>query len=98
HTSCSRDWSSDVCSSDLKLEQLRSAEAQPEPQPEPGAALWVSVTGPRRGVRRIGREFTAEPVTLSVTEDELDALKADHRLTIARSEERRVGKEGCRDW
>src|SRR5687768_18327689 len=46
HTRCSRDWSSDVCSSDLEaaIDQVRQNQARPEPAgeaglPEDGMAL-----------------------------------------------------------
>src|SRR6266550_7755012 len=34
HTSCSRDWSSDVCSSDLAADEQRSAHVETEPVAE----------------------------------------------------------------
>ena len=50
-----------------------------------GAEPSLIVTGPRQGRWRIGRKFSAVPVTLLVselTEDELKALGADKALTV----------------
>src|SRR6201994_3272015 len=56
HTNCSRDWSSDVCSSDLRPPRSRP------PSPGSGARLPASVCAPRRRAnlrseeRRVGKE------------------------------------------
>ncbi|SNS86777.1 hypothetical protein SAMN05421763_103277 [[Luteovulum] sphaeroides subsp. megalophilum] len=60
-------------------------EVSPPPadEPEPGPTLIVK--GPARGRWRIGRHFTAEPVTIRLDElsdDEALRLAADPELTI----------------
>src|SRR5690606_40961671 len=84
HTRFSRDWSSDVCSSDLRqlhavgLEMVVPRDRRPEPDRE--VALGDT--------DRLALDI-AEPV-------DAPALARDQRI---RSEERRVGKEGRpRGW
>src|SRR5687768_17905656 len=80
HTRCSRDWSSDVCSSDL--EPIRKALKSTRPAGKAAAhqKYWQELLGQAGGAVRA-------PL-LALTEPEKAA-------TRARSEERRVGKE-CR--
>src|SRR2546422_8162771 len=60
HTRCSRDWSSDVCSSDLRQPAVRAVylyRVLEPPQREPGASLAGSARLRRRlvaGARRHG--------------------------------------------
>src|SRR5206468_6472665 len=75
HTRSDRDWSSDVCSSDLVPVQPRAV--RPDLR---GARIIVEVNP---ATRLSISEMTAD------VEEEIDVV---HRL--ARSEERRVGKEG----
>src|SRR2546422_11735742 len=93
HTRCSRDWSSDVCSSDLKFgEDLRSED--------PEAALAVEdlksygLPGMGLGVRLLlaaGDRFFVYPTKLR-------EYQARYRGSFLRSEERRVGKECRSRW
>src|SRR5207253_4703874 len=97
HTRWPRDWSSDVCSSDLdrlgdggRPGRARLAEPALErrparPQVKPGARA----------------AFTGNPQLSLVTSDQLWSvyLWYSRTLSITRSEERRVGKEGSvRGW
>src|SRR2546422_2398864 len=40
HTRCSRDWSSDVCSSDLVIARLKAGTSVPQAQAEMSAVAW----------------------------------------------------------
>ena len=42
----------------------------------------VSVTSRQPSRMRIGKTFTGEPSVIDVTQDELDALKADPQLVV----------------
>src|SRR5690349_24228264 len=77
HTRSLRDWSSDVCSSDLDVDRA-DAPARLAQLAEEGAS----------GVR-------LSPKTRSPGDDPFAIWRAAARLGLARSEERRVGKE-CR--
>src|SRR5690606_40416532 len=84
HTRFSRDWSSDVCSSDLELGPFGRDHAGLEAQRV--AALDEIAEQPEAAGRRRDREVHRR----------LDLDVAPGRL---RSEERRVGKEGrARGW
>src|SRR2546422_7663706 len=84
HTRCSRDWSSDVCSSDLRrnrglaglLLRLRAI----------GLALRATPSAPPRWLRAIF--LVAQPPLLC----------EEGNATLPRSEERRVGKECRSRW
>src|SRR5207253_7527316 len=92
HTRWPRDWSSDVCSSDLvpDLElpqarglQPRASTGEQDASPARGRA-WTADTGP-------GPPGKAEPAAgRLLPPDDGQAACPSHRL---RSEERRVGKE-----
>src|SRR5690606_39630569 len=90
HTRFSRDWSSDVCSSDLaETQQLLDTAAE-----ETGASQ-VKVTlpgGPDIATVSLSSGEAAAKVT---DEDEFTAWVRDHYAT-ERSEERRVGKRAER--
>src|SRR5690554_7604699 len=96
HTRCGRDWSSDVCSSDLK------AGAS-----EVSAYITHGVLSEGASERIGGSMLKELVVTDSIEETEAQRLAGNiRRLAIApligeaiarRSEERRVGKE-CRSW
>src|SRR5687768_17743709 len=81
HTRCSRDWSSDVCSSDLAQE--RAGRAPVRARRLPGKARAMTE-----------RSEAAEAVLLALMERQISPAEMG-RLAGERSEERRVGKE-CR--
>src|SRR5207245_6891979 len=94
HTRCYRDWSSDVCSSDLSATDQVTRWSPP---PATEARIWTEVPGwitARSGVT------TTVPGVTTVTNTPLplcaDALSAITKYL--RSEERRVGKEGITRW
>src|SRR2546429_7113915 len=83
HTRCSRDWSSDVCSSDLGGTErggLVEAWLEDPGGPEPVLGFWVRVAaGP-------------------ILEAARAAIATPSRDDWTRSEERRVGKECRSRW
>src|SRR5690606_41076797 len=89
HTRFSRDWSSDVCSSDLVVQDwyadlLRLYAEDPDPETDLATRLDV----------RIKRQLAAFGISP-------DSLNADLRARLGsspRSEERRVGKAGRGRW
>src|SRR5690606_39545225 len=84
HTRFSRDWSSDVCSSDLNL--LNSSEENTVFEAAKLLTHW-------------GQSSGFDVLVNLLNENKLDGY-IDHRLhgyDDTRSEERRVGKE-CRSW
>src|SRR5699024_11826434 len=96
HTSSKRDWSSDVCSSDLlAMTGAGSGAASP-------ARQFLPDQPPRSGVsgsgRRVGREAATSillPLGGKPGEQLVEGLDG---LVRARSEERRVGKECRARW
>src|SRR5690606_39506371 len=85
HTRVSRDWSSDVCSSDL--------DRVPDLLPLPLALLPLRVQGQLdlvRGVMSLADQFDATHVG---REGFAELRVFGERLAVERSEERRVGKE-----
>src|SRR5690606_40844375 len=97
HTSFSRDWSSDVCSSDLDPERLTNRaltvpdrelmEAVTPVCRDEYAAFRDAVAPVCSDVHVLANPEIREPVTLR-----------NLALTVPRSEERRVGKEGRARW
>src|SRR5205809_4210709 len=82
HTRCSRDWSSDVCSSDLEAASIVS-------QP----TLVVGSQDGSRFVKATARQNVAEGYLLAHRHPEPAQLRGH-----IRSEERRVGKECEMRW
>src|SRR5204863_7130546 len=90
HTRSLRDWSSDVCSSDLPLD-LRGVE-RTAGNIEP-FAIEIDLEGGAIDGAEDGRERGAGPVADAVVH-EVDRLSRPQlRHDARRSEERRVGKE-----
>src|SRR5256884_2051358 len=92
HTRCSRDWSSDVCSSDLRAAPPGTKESF-----LPGTSFTplISPRNSRRGKAHIGHRSQKPngregfPVSLEIDKPE---------PSESRSEERRVGKECRSRW
>src|SRR2546422_2258711 len=82
HTRCSRDWSSDVCSSDLTLI---------EPKERARGVSELRLVAP---VRRSSRSETSLPPMRSAAA----LVLTRNPLLAVRSEERRVGKECRSRW
>src|SRR5690606_40431349 len=96
HTRFSRDWSSDVCSSDLSWrERLRALDprtSEAKLDAEARALVAPEVLEGAQG--KVVRQALHERHQVRRA---LDAMTTDERALIPRSEERRVGKEGrCR--
>src|SRR2546429_4465447 len=83
HTRCSRDWSSDVCSSDLNLRFSGADLANLVNE----AALWAARQN-RKFVTMADFEMSKDKVLMGV----------ERKSMILRSEERRVGKECRSRW
>src|SRR2546429_1256089 len=84
HTRCSRDWSSDVCSSDLKL------------LPTP-ARFWEATVQCRRNRKQCG-VTTCQPTACPHNCPQNLPPDALSVKSMQRSEERRVGKECRSRW
>src|SRR5207249_9106227 len=82
HTRSKRDWSSDVCSSDLND---RAAEADESRRVAKG----------KRFAHRPPTGMSTNRRTVLFVDDDLGFLEVVRNLMVKRSEERRVGKE-CR--
>src|SRR5690606_41194261 len=93
HTRFSRDWSSDVCSSDLRRGPGRAEGTILTVTLNPSVDRTVEVASLKRGalIRATGGHVEAGGKGINVTR----ALSA-HRISSCRSEERRVGQE-CRE-
>src|SRR5690606_40827831 len=93
HTRFSRDWSSDVCSSDLcfRLERYRPTEPV-EPSPVEKARM-VNEAGLKVGVVRF-----ADARDIDRYIEETQAAGAGILALTLRSEERRVGQEWTWRW
>src|SRR5699024_11964589 len=89
HTRSKRDWSSDVCSSDLEVLIAYLSRSQPAGEVQLGLARVndVALLGEMAGAGRSEVRHTGHP-------EELDSgLIVNTAATTIRSEERRVGKE-----
>src|SRR3989442_2246434 len=90
HTRCGRDWSSDVCSSDLSL-QLDPPPDRRQPVPR----------HPQIGALAVEHEIEKYLQLRPHEPDQVILLpQRDHHVLerVLRSEERRVGKEGRSRW
>src|SRR5205814_7373857 len=95
---CLSDWSSDVCSSDLKLFRVSPAWLDTHQTGKRKLAAFGVLGQPFSDVRRAARDIKQIIGDLKCQPD--ISAKCDERLelfrsTVRRSEERRVGKE-CR--
>src|SRR5690606_40391792 len=84
HTRFSRDWSSDVCSSDLSQFHLAGLEPQIRHQ----VTHWLTIMA-----------LVAHGMGVSLVPKALTGARFRQEVFLPRSEERRVGKEGrARGW
>src|SRR5690606_40585404 len=97
HTRFSRDWSSDVCSSDLAVAIALLVTA--------GVVVWQwraadeSRLSLATGTGRSGDGLFTVPAAAQGTDQKLNDLAAVGRAVVAvRSEERRGGKDGRGRW
>src|SRR5690606_40676237 len=95
----SRDWSSDVCSSDLQLEQLQAQNKELQEQVDSYSA--ENLAEENKKLKEQVRELIAYKKDKE-KEEKMNVIdKFDSKLTSeekqSRSEERRVGKE-CIYW
>src|SRR5690606_39867169 len=91
HTRVSRDWSSDVCSSDLNEQACEQGKCERGPREGP----WPSTSPNRRGRGNSGEN--EERVRGLSLRRRAYPLACSSRTNFARSEERRVGDgERCR--
>src|SRR5687768_17752103 len=91
HTSCSRDWSSDVCSSDLPPLLASSGPSSPSTYRRPRITRSRSGTSSTRD-----RRATCLPAMGVISK--LAVGRQVSLRPLARSEERRVGKECRARW
>src|SRR5699024_12190775 len=91
HTRSKRDWSSDVCSSDLHDKGVATYIAG-----NSGAAPDRTLENEYTDILNIGKIFHVEDKAEALVE-EMKAAVAD-TLAAVRSEERRVGKDGRWRW
>src|SRR5690606_39911910 len=93
HTRFSRDWSSDVCSSDLSNACYFHGENIKEATPSLAYILGDEGSGCYMGKKLVHAYFSKKmPKDLEVK------FKEQYELYIFRSEERRVGKERKYRW
>src|SRR5690606_40175173 len=96
----SRDWSSDVCSSDLAASSCPSALMSPYER----SGVNVTVYGPdgSSAVARASPSTSAKPVlggsSKTSAQVEVGYVRCARSMDRIRSEERRVGEEGRRVW
>src|SRR5436305_9506935 len=96
HTRCGRDWSSDVCSSDLKRYEAEGIAGlfHDRPRGKPFAALPKAQETAVVEKTLQGKPAQATHWSCRSMADAIGISKA----SVQRSEERRVGKEGRRRW
>src|SRR5207245_6689499 len=93
HTRCYRDWSSDVCSSDLFIEAL-NRDIEVEPRTLQILALLSHVT-PMMARALTNLPGDDAPVArIANLKSDCPGIGGLYALAHGRSEERRVGKEG----
>src|SRR5690606_41006104 len=93
HTRFSRDWSSDVCSSDLTAVDLELRHGQFTPRPCTRHflfSMWYSNSDRKCLMKLLTGRAAASPSAQMVRPAMLSATE----FRRSRSEERRVGKEG----
>src|SRR5207245_6245189 len=93
HTSCYRDWSSDVCSSDLIVTHVTRSAVDVALAREQHAAYAAALTA---ASWEIGQVPAAEDCPDSVFVEDTVVVVED--LAVLRSEERRVGEGGWCWW
>src|SRR5207302_6008956 len=92
----SRDWSSDVCSSDLAT--MRLGDLAREHEPDPGA-IWLGGEERDEQIARVGKARSPiahpdlQPAVLRRPTHLGFGCAVQGRIDRVRSEERRVGKE-----
>src|SRR5699024_12091331 len=88
HTRSKRDWSSDVCSSDLAFRRRLQDEARAsgEAETDPRSALHFNCSGKHTAFLTAARAIGAETSTY---------LSADHPVQIRVAEE--IGRASCRE-
>src|SRR2546422_6101516 len=91
HTSCSRDWSSDVCSSDLAPILKRSNGSPPAVQ------AWLRGDDAESNSHLLVAPFQ-QSVWIYTVVSALAQTVSSIPFRISRSEERRVGKECRSRW
>src|SRR5690606_40843368 len=94
HTRFSRDWSSDVCSSDLAQGGLHQAEERAAGWRERVQAQAALVTERKVRLAQVKEQTEAARIALERVTSQLDDLTTRTARLQHRSEERRVGKEG----
>src|SRR5690606_41169191 len=92
HTRFSRDWSSDVCSSDLSKSMLDEIGKGFEDLKE--VFTFSRIGNPKQEILTVASEWAADLIIMGTH----GRTGFDHFISgsVSRSEERRVGKE-CRD-
>src|SRR5207245_3788215 len=96
HTRCYRDWSSDVCSSDLHddtARKIRTARSATPSAPTPALAV-IDSRLPSGGLNDACEPYHALPQPSIHSRGSCDRTRG----AGGRSEERRVGKEGRARW
>src|SRR5206468_5943931 len=98
HTRSDRDWSSDVCSSDLAYVRVRWLSVLPQRTLAVGAHLASSASLLALYVLLTLTHDTAVVIVASAMPFAVAGVAVSHYYQVRRSEERRVGKEGRSRW
>src|SRR5207249_8536360 len=97
HTRSKRDWSSDVCSSDLGIGRSKRSELQTDPlRWELSRAEEMRPATPHLPPKTL--ETSSPPASPSARSGVMAVLAAIAQSAATRSEERRVGKECRSRW